>query len=245
MNNPAGQFTNAYLAWQEQKRFKDLEAEAKKLDKTAAPEYELNPALAKAYEQTQSIYSGAQARANEGFTGAQEDAFVNALNTAGNVMTRNAMETGGGQLGQFAGSLNNANRLNALADFAEKDAILQQQKKQYADSTYGMVMQAGNTLQGQQNIIQQQRIQRRNMLEQALGRAMSDTRMRRDARIDASAAYMDNEITGAQNAALQLTGAGAMSQPQRPTNPASYTPQPTYGGQEVVPGYNDYSTFTG
>ena len=208
MINPVSLIVNSYMAWQEQKRLKDLEAKAKKLDRTPAPEYELNPALTKAYEETQAIYSGAQGRANEGFSTGQKDAFVNALNTAGNVMTRNAMETGGGQFGQYAGSLNNANRLNALLDFAEEDAILQQQKKQYADSTYGMVMQAGNTLQGQQNIIQQQRIQRRNMLEQALGRAMSDTRMRRDARIEAGAAYVDNEITAAQDAALTMVGAG-------------------------------------
>jgi hypothetical protein len=62
--------------------------------------------------------------------------------------------------------------------------------------------------------------------------------------MDSMAAGLDNEITGAQNAALQLTGAGALSQPMQPTNPSAIQ-QPTYGGQEVIPGYNDYSTFTG
>lgn len=169
--------TAGYIALQERKRLKELEKEAKELDKTPAPEYEISPELQKAYGMAQDIYGKGQERAKYGYSPEEQASFANALARNQNIQMQRGQQAAGGQAARYIGSALNANTLQAQSDFLAKDAAFRQQKQNYADSLFGNVAGMARTLQSQQNQIQQNRIRRRELLESALGQGMSQARM--------------------------------------------------------------------
>ena len=169
--------SSAIISREEAKRLRKLEKEAKELDKTPAPEYELSPAITKAYEEAQGIYAKGQQRAKYGYSPEEQASFANALARNQNVQMQRGQQAAGGQASRYIGSALAANNLQAASDFLARDAAFKQQKQNYADSLFGNVAGMARTLQSQQNQIQQNRIRRRELLENALGRGMSQARM--------------------------------------------------------------------
>jgi len=174
---PGQLITSGLIGLEERKRLKGLEEEAKALDATAAPEYQLAPEIQKAYEESQKIYGRGQERAKFGYTQEEKSAFANALARNQNLQMQRGQQAAGGQAARYIGSALSANTLQAQSDFIAKDAAFRQQKQNYADSLFGNVAGMARTLQSQQNQIQQNRIRRRELLENALGQGMSQARM--------------------------------------------------------------------
>lgn len=129
----------------------------KEINQTAAPEYSEDPRLTQAYNQ-------AQAMSNRGYTAEESNAFRQQLARTQQAQKQSALDLTGGQMGGAINSVLNANQSGAINQFAAQDAGLRRQNIAYA----GGLAQA---VQSQQNMIQQQKIARRQMLEQAYGTA--------------------------------------------------------------------------
>jgi hypothetical protein len=127
------------------------------INKTAAPDYTEDPRLTQAYEQ-------AQAMSNRGYTAEESNAFKQQLARTQMAQKQSALDLTGGQMGGAINSVLNANQTGAINQFAAQDAGLRRQNMAYA----GGLAQA---VQSQQNMINQQKIARRQMLEQAYGTA--------------------------------------------------------------------------
>jgi hypothetical protein len=127
------------------------------INKTAAPDYTEDPRLTQAYNQ-------AQAMSNRGYTAEESNAFKQQLARTQMAQKQSALDLTGGQMGGAINSVLNANQTGAINQFAAQDAGLRRQNMAYA----GGLAQA---VQSQQNMINQQKIARRQMLEQAYGTA--------------------------------------------------------------------------
>lgn len=191
---------NFAVGFKERERLKELEAQAKELDRTAAPEYQTNPALESAYRTAQGQYASAQNRAKYGFEEEQKNKYEGDLAKTLYSNRFNAMRQAGGGLGAYIGASQGAQGIDAAIKFASMDADMMQRKQEIADQQYQNIFNTSNALQAQTNLIQKNRIERRNLLETALGTAISDTRSRMYGAFGAGARNVQNEYTKLQNA---------------------------------------------
>lgn len=130
-----------------------------KLNKTPQPNYEISPEL-------QGSYKTAMERAAYGYNPAQRGNFMNNVTSSQNAAYQRAVDMSGGQMSSAIGRVLQSNKLQALNRFAADNATKQQINQQYADSL-------GQRISDQRNRKTQTEIQRRMMLEQALGTAKS------------------------------------------------------------------------
>jgi len=129
----------------------------KELAKTPPPEYSVSPEL-------QGAYQRAQAMSQYGFAPEEKAQFQGQLARSQAGQRQSALDLSGGSMGGAIGSVLQAQQTGAITDFAAKGAGLKRENIRYADTLASQV-------QSQQNLIQQQRIARRQMLEQAYGQA--------------------------------------------------------------------------
>jgi len=129
------------------------------INKTTQPEYQEDPRLTEAYNR-------AEAMTKYGFAPEEKAQFQNQLARGQNAQRQSALDLGGGNTASAINSVLQANQTNAINQFAAQDAGLRRENIRYADSLAGQV-------QSQQNLIQQQKIARRQMLESAYGGAIA------------------------------------------------------------------------
>ena len=127
------------------------------LGKTPAPEYQESPELRGAYQR-------AEAMSKYGFAPEEKAQFQGQLARSQAGMRQSALDLSGGSMGGAIGSVLQAQQTGAITDFAAKGAGLRRENIRYADTLAGQV-------QSQQNLIQQQKIARRQMLEEGYGKA--------------------------------------------------------------------------
>jgi hypothetical protein len=170
--------------------------EAKKalgdLSKKPLPQYGITPEQTAAYNRAGSAYSRALGSANRGFSGAETGAFNQRLASSNRTAFENSKKMAGGNLASATNAAINSQNINALLDFASRDAALQRQNMQYADSLGSRLDQVGQGISQQRNLGTQVDIQRRAQQEQALGQALSQGR------------------TNTVNATSQLAGSGGL-----------------------------------
>lgn len=170
--------------------------EAKKalgdLSKKPLPQYAITPEQTAAYNRAGSAYSRALGSANRGFSGAETAAFNQRLASSNRTAFENSKKMAGGNLASATNAAINSQNINALLDFASRDAALQRQNMQYADTLGSRLDQVGQGISQQRNLGTQVDIQRRAQQEQALGQALSQGR------------------TNTVNATSQLAGSGGL-----------------------------------
>src|SRR3990167_1465514 len=127
------------------------------LAKTPAPEYSEDPRLT-------SAYNRAEAMSKYGFAPEEKAQFQGQLARSQAGMRQSALDLSGGGMGGAINSVLQAQQTGAITDFAAKGAGLRRENIRYADTLASQV-------QTQQNLIQQQKIARRQMLEEAYGAA--------------------------------------------------------------------------
>lgn len=127
------------------------------LNNTPYPQYTLNPALSNAYGRSDQM-------AKQGFTGAETGAFKQNLAQGSNLAYQRGISLGGGGMAQALNAGINANKTQALNQFAGQDAALHRQNIKYSDTL-------AQALQHQSNLETQNEIARRNALEQSYGKA--------------------------------------------------------------------------
>jgi hypothetical protein len=148
----------------------------RELSKQPYPELSISPELQKAYDR-------AEAMRNQGFTSEEESAFQQGIarQTAG--AFRQATDISGGGLARAISAGLQAQNLQAQSQFAAQGAQMRRQNIQYVDDL-------ARAIQQQRNMIDQEKIARRQQLEQAYGLAAQ---------------------TGLTNIASSLSGIGAMA----------------------------------
>jgi hypothetical protein len=127
------------------------------INKTPAPDYSTSPEM-------QNAYNRAQAMSSQGFTSQENAGFNQDLAMQNNAQQQNAIDIGGGNLASTIGAGLQSNNIQAINQRAGQGAQLKRSNIQYADQLAGQ-------LQSQQNLINQQKIARRQMLEGAYGQA--------------------------------------------------------------------------
>lgn len=208
--------TGAATAVGEYKRMKGLEKDLAKLMEEQYPEYQLDPTLTKSYEGAQKLQDEYSQRVKEyqaaekfGLTPEQRSMMQQGAAQQQLINRTNAIRAGGGQMAGFMGALDTNATLNMSLKMAAEDARLQLEKKAMTDaimaqrsSQYGQVMKGAGDIQSQKNVITQGQQMRRQYLEQALGRAISDTR----SRMYQGLGMTQQGISGAENAGLDILG---------------------------------------
>ena len=129
------------------------------INRTPRATYSITP-------EQQNSYNRAEGMAGQGYTGQESANFHQGLAQSNNTAFRNAVDMSGGNL---AGAIHrgiNAQNVGALNTFASNDANLHRQNIRYAD-------QQGQNISNQRNLITQNAQQRRDMLENAYGGALS------------------------------------------------------------------------
>lgn len=140
-----------YEAWQANKGLKNLQGQP-------MPQYSISPEM-------QSYYNTVQKRSNYGYDPSEKAAFKQNVAQQQNTGFNQAVNMSGGNLAQALNVGFKAQGLNAFNQFAAQDAALHRQNiNQWGG--------AASQMQGQQNLINQQKISQRNMLEQAYGQAL-------------------------------------------------------------------------
>lgn len=135
-----------------QKALKDINA-------TPAPEYTQTPEM-------QNAFNRAQAMSSQGFTAQENAGFGQELAMQNEAQRQAAVDIGGGNLASTIGAGLQSGNIQAINQRAGQGAQLRRSNVQYADQLAGQ-------LQSQQNLINQQKIARRQMLEGAYGQASS------------------------------------------------------------------------
>ncbi len=141
-----------YEAYQGSKALKNLQGQP-------MPEYSMSPEL-------QSYYNTTAQRSNFGFDPSEKAAFNQNIAQQQNTGFQQGIQQSGGNLAQALSAGFGAQNLGAQNQFAGQDAQLHRQN-------IGDWGAAAGQLQGQQNLINQQKIQRRTQLEQAYGGALN------------------------------------------------------------------------
>ncbi len=131
----------------------------KNLQGQPMPGYSMSPEF-------QNYYNTAQQQAQGGFSGAETAAFKQNLAQQQNTGFQQGIQQAGGNLGQALSNGLQAQNIGAINQFAGQDAQLHRQNI----AQWG---QAANQMQDQQNLINQNKIQRRTQLEQAYGGALN------------------------------------------------------------------------
>lgn len=119
------------------------------------PDYSVSPEL-------KTAYSRANELAGEGFTPQEKAAYDNRVATSTNTAFRNGIANSGGNLSQALRNGIQAEKIGANNDFASTDAQLHRSNIHYADSL-------AQEMQNQKNLIDQNKISRNLMLQQAYG----------------------------------------------------------------------------
>lgn len=137
-------------------------AEAKEglaeLNKQPMPEYGVSPEL-------QNAYSRAQAMSQSGYTADETAAFNQNLARSQATQFQAAKDVGGGQFSATLNRMNNVGSIDALNEFAVKNAQLKRSNIAEANNL-------ASQIQNQRNLDAGAKIARRQMLEQAYGAAI-------------------------------------------------------------------------
>lgn len=141
-------------AWQ----FGQAQKGLKNLAGQPMPQYLMSP-------EQQQYYNTVQQRSQYGFDPNEKAAFQQNVAQQQNTGYQQAVQQSGGNLAQAISAGLGQQKLGAFNQFAGQDAALHRQN-------IGDWGQAAGQMQQQQNLINQQQIQRRTQLEQAYGGAM-------------------------------------------------------------------------
>lgn len=129
----------------------------KNLSKEQYPEYTISPELQQAYQRAEGM-------AKQGFSAEETAQFQQGVARQQTGAFRQATDLGGGNLARAISAGLGAQNLQAQGQFAAQGAQLKRQNIQYAD-------ELARSIQQQKNLATQEKIQRRQMLEQAYGSA--------------------------------------------------------------------------
>ena len=165
--------TDIYRGVQANKQGKEAKKQLKELTATPAPTYSVVPELQNFY--AQAAFEAANPQA---FSGAETATFNQNLARNTNTQYANAVNRAGGQSSQFVASLLNANNLNAINQFSAQGENTRRGNRQAA---FGRQGQAVSQIQNVNNMNTQAQINRRLMIEQALGGAIAQSRQNVDA----------------------------------------------------------------
>ena len=157
-----------YNMFQANKREKEALKQLDQLRNTPYARYSVNPLVRRYTELGLRDFQQPQ-----GFTGAETAAFRQQLAAQNAALAANAMSAGGGSVGRAVTGLNNINTINALNQFAGQGAALARSARNLGMSRY---MQGAGVAQGIDNMNIQNELNRRMMLEQALGAAARQNR---------------------------------------------------------------------
>lgn len=146
------------------------------LNKTPLPKYTVTPEQLGAQQRANQSYQRAQGLALGGYTPAEKAAYQQNLAKANNTALYNARNVGGGQSSAAINGALGSQNLNALLNFASSDAALNRQNIRYADQAGQYLDQTGQQITNQKNLQTNIDIQRRQMQEQALGKALGEGR---------------------------------------------------------------------
>lgn len=130
----------------------------KNLQNQPLPQYTMAP-------EQQNYYNRVNQASQYGFSPQETAAFKQNVAQQQNTGYQQGIQQSGGNLAQALSAGFGAQNLQTQNQFAAQGAELQRQK-------LGMLGSAAGEVQGQQNLINQNQIQRRNTLEQAYGQAM-------------------------------------------------------------------------
>ena len=164
----AGAGAKGYNMFQANKREKEALKQLDQLRNTPYARYSVNPLVRRYTELGLRDFQQPQ-----GFTGAETAAFRQQLAAQNAALAANAMSAGGGSVGRAVTGLNNINTINALNQFAGQGAALARSARNLGMSRY---MQGAGVAQGIDNMNIQNELNRRMMLEQALGAAARQNR---------------------------------------------------------------------
>lgn len=143
-----------------QSLYKDSQAKKalNKLNETPISEISVSPEL-------QNSYGRAESMSKYGFSPEETAAFNQNLARSQSTQFQNAKDIGGGQLSGAINSLDNANNIGAINNFAAKGTGLQLEKIQHADELAGQIQNIKDRkVEDARN--------RRTMLEQQYGGAI-------------------------------------------------------------------------
>ncbi len=177
----------AYNIYQSDQAKEKAQSQLDAVNKTAVPQYSESPALSQAHGAAIQDYFNPQ-----GISSTQRGVFSNNLATNSNTQLHNAVSRSGGQLSPFLQGVENASNVGAINNFANTDATIQAQNRNNAagrmDATAGQIQNINdrNT---------QAALQRRMMIEQALGSAIAQQKQNQS-----------QAITGFGNTATTLAG---------------------------------------
>lgn len=129
----------------------------KALAKEGEPNYSTSPEL-------QNAYNRAQSMSTQGFTAEENAGFNQDLAMQNSAQFKNAVDMGGGNLASTINASLQGNNIQAINQHAGQGAQIKRSNIEIANSL-------ADRLQSQQNLINQQKISRRNMLESAYGEA--------------------------------------------------------------------------
>lgn len=180
---------------------KESKAALEKLQKTPMPKFGITPEQQQNLGRAYASQNRAEQMAKSGFTPEQEAAFNQNLAGANATRLANAQRMAGGSLAQATNAAINATNINALLDYAAKDAALKRQNIQYADQTGRYVNQAASDISGQRNLMTQTELNQRLNQERALGTALSQGRVNRTnagSQIAGNLALGATQLLGAQ-----------------------------------------------
>lgn len=176
------------------------------------PKYSESPALSQAHGLAIQDYFNPK-----GVTSTQRSIFNNNLATNTNANYTNSVNRSGGQLGGFIQGVNNAQNIGAINNFANTDATLTAQNR---NNAAGRIDATAGQIQNINDKNTQTAIQRRMMIDQALGTAIGQQRTN-----------LSNQLTSFGNTGLQMAGYGLGRMSGK-----------TDIGQNVTDEYGNYNT---
>jgi len=147
------------------KKRKQLEGQLSELQKQPIPQYMVSPELRAMYSQASSESMNPQ-----GFSGAETAGFNQRLGNIQNTQYNNAVNRSGGQMGRFIGGVLNTQATNASNQFAAQGEQFRRANRQSALGRQGSAI---SQIQNVGNMNTAAQLQRRMMIEQALGRSIS------------------------------------------------------------------------
>lgn len=144
---------------------KRQQSQLDELQKQPIPQYMVSPELRAMYSQASN-----EAMNPQGFSGAETLGFNQRLGSIQNTQYNNAVNRAGGQMGRFIGGVLNSQATGASNQFAAQGEQIRRMNRQSA-----LGRQAGATSQIQNigNMNTAAQLQRRLMIEQALGRSIA------------------------------------------------------------------------
>ncbi len=201
-----------YEAYQGSKALKNLQGQP-------MPEYSMSPEYTDYFNQTKQ-------RSGFGFDPSEKAAFNQNIAQQQNTGFQQGIQQSGGNLAQALSAGFGAQNLQAQNHFAEQNAQLHRQN--LAD--YG---QAAGQMQNQENLINQQKIQRRTQLEQQYGGALNAGLS------NITSGLMSGIGLGVLNKQQGYSGGGFMSPNLAGNNFQNpYTPTPLTGQSPYSPSLN-------